>query len=110
MQSFTRWLAMLLAFALIACADDESPRDPPRDATTDSAPIDSASGESCQGSPSSGCEQVVDDVDECPALDDVCDGVCGASYDCCYCGDDGQWKTLFIDCPSCPDAGGIDAI
>ena len=91
MQQRTPWLTILLMFLhvmLAACGDDSS-----RDGT------------SCPGTPSSGCEEVVADVDECPRLEDVCDNVCGAAYDCCYCGDDGQWTTLYLDCPQCIDAG-----
>lgn len=95
MKSFLPWLALLFTVALIACGDDEPPRDPP-------VP-------SCEGSAPIGCEEVVDNADDCSTLDEVCEGVCGASYDCCYCGGNGQWQVLYTDCPQCPDAGASDA-
>ena len=70
-------------------------------AQPDAAPV-------CLGDPSGGCETVVASADECPALDQICAHVCGASYDCCYCGNDGRWTTLYLDCPWCPDAA-VDA-
>jgi hypothetical protein len=104
MQSLAPWLAMLLSVVLIACSDDESSRNPPRDG----APTrDDAMSASCPGSPSIGCEEVVDNINECPRLENICRNVCGAAYDCCYC-EDGQWTTLYIDCAPCPDAA-IDA-
>jgi hypothetical protein len=105
MQRRTPWLAILLMFLtvmLAACGDDDSPRNPPRDG---SPAKDSAMGASCPGMPSIGCEVVVDDVDDCPGLEEICDSVCGAAHECCYCGDDGQWRTLYTDCPQCIDAG-----
>jgi hypothetical protein len=104
MKSLLPWLTLFFTFALVACGDDEPPGNPPRDATTDSAPEDR-----CQGSAPIGCEEVVGNADDCPTLDEVCEGVCGASYDCCYCGGDGQWQVLYTDCPQCPDAGNSDA-
>lgn len=111
MQSLTRWLILLFTLTMLACGDDGSSGEATIDAAAiDAATIDGASGGACEGSPPAGCEETVDNVDDCPSLDDVCDGVCGAAYECCYCNDDGTWGTLNIDCPACPDAGGIDAL
>jgi hypothetical protein len=55
------------------------------------------------GTPPSGCEVAVASSSACPSVDEVCAGVCGAAYDCCFCGDD-DWQILFLDCPPCPDA------
>ena len=51
---------------------------------------------------------MVADEASCPALTDGCVTACNTSYDCCYCGADGTWRTLHLDGPACPDAG-VDA-
>jgi hypothetical protein len=81
-------IGVIAIVALLACGDD------------DARP---GGGSSCPGEPSQGCETAVASRAECPRLEDVCAGVCGASYDCCFCDGEG-WRTLFLDCAPCPDA------
>jgi hypothetical protein len=68
---------------------------------------DGDDGGVCPGAsdpPSTGCEATVAAASECPSLEAVCAGVCGASFDCCFCEDGRRWSVLYIDCPPCPDA------
>jgi hypothetical protein len=92
-----RALAVMMAVALLACGDDGG----------EARPIDGGDDPpSCPGAsqgPSQGCEKVVATQSECPRVEDVCARVCGAAYDCCYC-DQGEWRTVYLDCAPCPDA------
>ena len=91
---------------VVSCGGSDSPPDggggDAGDGPADAAAFDAST--ECIGSPSGGCEVVVNTADECPALEDVCDGVCGAGFECCYC-DAPDWTVIFIDCPPCTDAG-----
>lgn len=84
-------LAVALAL-VVACGDDG-----------DGGGDDDAVCPGASGPPSTGCEVAVASAAACPTLDAVCAGVCGAAFDCCFC-DDGEWRTLYLDCPPCPDA------
>jgi hypothetical protein len=91
-------MKMLARLALVAalvasCGGDSEPADAPADAGA------------CEGPASGGCEVVVATAEQCPTFDEVCAGVCGASYDCCYCAPP-DWQTIALDCPPCTDAGG----
>lgn len=92
-------LALLAAGCTLGDDDDPGPIDAPTDTGAASCPLTGP------GSPSGGCEAVVDDLADCPRHEDVCANVCGASYDCCFCGDSGTYETLFLDCAPCVDAG-----
>ena len=70
-------------------------------AVPDAAPPDAGA---CEGPPGGGCELVVSTAEQCPTMEEVCAGVCGASHDCCYCVPP-DWQTIFIECPPCTDAG-----
>ncbi|MCA9678075.1 MAG: hypothetical protein H6709_07085 [Kofleriaceae bacterium] len=91
---------VVVGLLIAACGDNAAPAD----AGPDAAP-DAPAAAACAGDPSTGCEVVVATASDCPSYDEVCAGVCGAAYDCCYCGTDGAWTTAFIDCAPCPDAG-----
>jgi hypothetical protein len=66
---------------------------------------DDAGGGSCEEDEADfTCELVVDTRAECPSWESLCAGRCGGGYDCCYCGADGMYTTLFTDCEPCPDA------
>lgn len=61
------------------------------------------------------CDLIVSDVADCPAAEVLCDGVCGATHECCYPMGD-RWGTVYTDCLWCHDAGpdaatdaGVDA-
>jgi hypothetical protein len=103
----------LVAMLVASCGGDSSTVDAGGDSSsadaaggnTDGAPPDAAS---CVGSPGGGCELVVDTADQCPSMEEVCAGVCGGSYDCCYC-DPPEWQTIITDCEPCTDAGIVDS-
>ena len=97
----------VVAALVASCGGDSDPSDAgvAADASVaDAAPPDA---DACDGPASGGCEVVVGTVEQCPTLEEVCAGVCGASYDCCYCAPP-DWQTLFLDCPPCTDAGADD--
>lgn len=99
-------LIALLSFAACEAADDVPVLDyPPIDAPRVIDAPDAAT--TCTGSPSGGCDRIVDDLSGCPGLD-ICTGVCGpASHDCCFCdtmNGPAHWNTQITDCAPC-DAG-----
>jgi len=97
----------LVAALITSCGGDSDPSDAGvGDASVaDAAPADAGA---CEGPASVGCEVVVGTVEQCPTLEEVCAGVCGATYVCCYCAPP-DWQTLILDCPPCTDAGADDA-
>ena len=98
------WAWQTLYIDCPAC--DAGPDAPGADAGDAGGTLDAAGPDAptCAGTPGGGCELVVGGVDECPSASSVCAGVCDATYDCCYCGGDGTWQTLYVDCSPC-DAG-----
>jgi hypothetical protein len=91
-----------LVVVLSACgADEVLPPPSPIDAAIDSPTA------ACTGSPPSTCEETVATIADCPGLE-ICTGVCGAAYDCCYC-EGTQWMIQSTDCEPCPDAAEADA-
>jgi hypothetical protein len=101
MQSWTLRI-VLFAFVLAACRDAQPAPAPSPDA--------SSAGARCPGPPPIACEEAVDNVEDCSSVEAICTGVCGASYECCFCTAGGEWQILFTDCPSCLDAGVTDAL
>jgi hypothetical protein len=98
---------VLIAALVASCGGDSDLSDAgvAADASVaDAAPPD---GGSCEGPASGGCEVVVGSAEQCPTLEEVCAGVCGASYDCCYCAPP-DWQTISLECPPCNDAGADD--
>lgn len=87
-----------LLFVVAACSSENAPPVP------DAASPDAASAV-CAAKPPNACDEVNQDEADCPGLE-ICDGVCNASYDCCFCGSDGTWQFSITDCFDCvPDAG-----
>lgn len=98
-----RLLALTFVILAAACGgEDDIPDATP---APDAAP-DSALGGACTDTVPAACEESHQSIDDCPSAEEVCAGVCGAAYECCYCGDDGEWAIEFTDCEPCPqDAG-----
>ena len=101
-------LVVFLVASVCACGGDGS--SPSTRESVDAAPDARLGTGMCRGGvgPRGGCETAVNSLSECPSWQTICQGVCGAAYDCCYCGQEdgmGEWKwmDLYIDCPSCPD-------
>ena len=97
----------LIAALVASCGGDSDPSDAGAAADASAADAASLDDGACEGPASGGCEVVVGSAEQCPTLEEVCAGVCGASYDCCYCAPP-EWQTIFLDCPPCNDAGADD--
>jgi hypothetical protein len=80
-----------LLFVVAACSSENAPPSP------DAAPPDAHQNVCADPSPPV-CDGEAQDEDHCPTLEELCTPDACGSYECCWCGDNGTWEFVSLDC------------